>query len=193
GFEAPRLQSRADRPAQPRLQTPLPQGPEARRGHRRAVRARRRGGRGCPPGGLSSGIHPGHRPVGAMPAPSTHSVRIGIVTGEASGDQLGAGLMAALREHFPDALFEGIGGERMIAAGFHSLHPQERLAVMGVVEPLKRLPELLRIRGALYRHFAASGADLVVGIDSPDFNLGLELKLRRRGLLTAHYVSPSVW
>ncbi|HLS97862.1 MAG: lipid-A-disaccharide synthase [Porticoccaceae bacterium] len=128
-----------------------------------------------------------------MPAPSTHSVRIGIVTGEASGDQLGAGLMAALREHFPDALFEGIGGERMIAAGFHSLHPQERLAVMGLVEPLKRLPELLRIRGALYRHFAASGADLVVGIDSPDFNLGLELKLRRRGLLTAHYVSPSVW
>ena len=128
-----------------------------------------------------------------MPAPCACPVRIGIVTGEASGDQLGAGLMMALREHFPDALFEGIGGERMIAAGFSSLHPQERLAVMGLVEPLKRLPELLRIRRHLYRHFVASGADLVVGIDSPDFNLGLELKLRRRGILTAHYVSPSVW
>ncbi|MFA5494568.1 MAG: lipid-A-disaccharide synthase [Porticoccaceae bacterium] len=121
------------------------------------------------------------------------AIRIGIVAGEASGDRLGAALMPALREYFPDAVFEGIGGERMLAQGFHSLHAQERLAVMGLVEPLKRLPELLRIRRDLFRHFVASGATLVLGIDSPDFNLGLELKLRRRGILTAHYVSPSVW
>ena len=121
------------------------------------------------------------------------SIHIVIVAGEDSGDQLGAALIPALREHFPGAVFEGIGGERMIAAGFRSLHPQERLAVMGLVEPLKRLPELLRIRADLQRHFLAHDFDLVLGIDSPDFNLGLELRLRERGLLTAHYVSPSVW
>ncbi len=120
-------------------------------------------------------------------------VRIGMVAGEDSGDQLGAALIPALRAHFPDAVFEGVGGQRMIAQGFHSLYPQERLAVMGLVEPLKRLPELLGMRRGLYRHFLAGGFDLVLGIDSPDFNLGLELKLRRRGMLTAHYVSPSVW
>lgn len=116
-----------------------------------------------------------------------------MVAGEASGDQLGAELLPALRRHFPGAVFEGIGGERMIDAGFHSLFPQERLAVMGFVEPLKRLPELLRIRRELYRHFLAGRFDLVLGIDSPDFNLGLEERLRQRGVLTAHYVSPSVW
>ncbi len=120
-------------------------------------------------------------------------VRIGMVAGEASGDQLGADLLPALRRHFPGAVFEGIGGERMLEAGFHSLFPQERLAVMGFVEPLKRLPELLRIRRELYRHFLTGRFDLVLGIDSPDFNLGLEEHLRRRGVLTAHYVSPSVW
>lgn len=120
-------------------------------------------------------------------------IHIGIVAGEDSGDQLGAALIPALRQHFPTAVFEGIGGERMIAAGFRTLHPQERLAVMGLVEPLKRLPELLRIRSDLQRYFLAHNFDLVLGIDSPDFNLGLELRLRERGLLTAHYVSPSVW
>ncbi len=120
-------------------------------------------------------------------------VRIGMVAGEASGDQLGADLIPALRAHFPDAEFEGIGGERMTATGFHSLFPQERLAVMGFVEPLKRLPELLRIRRALRDHFLHQHFDLVLGIDAPDFNLGLERQLRRQGRLTAHYVSPSVW
>ena len=120
-------------------------------------------------------------------------VRIGMVAGEASGDQLGAALMIALREHYPDVIFEGIGGDRMLALGFNSLYPQERLAVMGFVEPFKRLPELLRIRQGLFRHFVATNTDLILGIDSPDFNLGLELRLRRQGLLAAHYVSPSVW
>src|SRR5690606_35042045 len=125
--------------------------------------------------------------------PAARPVRIGLVAGEISGDQLGGDLMPALRNHFPQVEFSGIGGDAMIAQGLHSLFPLDRLAVMGFVEPLKRLPALLRMRRALYRHFLSWGADLVLGIDAPDFNLGLELRLRSRGLLTAHYVSPSVW
>lgn len=120
-------------------------------------------------------------------------MQIGIVTGEMSGDILGADLMRALRQRFPTASFSGIGGPRMLAGGFQSLFPQDRLAVMGLVEPLKRLPELLRIRAALRRHFIEQRFDLVIGIDSPDFNLDLELKLHEAGIRTAHYVSPSVW
>ena len=116
-----------------------------------------------------------------------------MVAGEISGDLLGADLIPRLRRDFPDARFAGLGGEHMIAQGFESLFPMERLSVMGFVDPLKRLPELLRMRRALYRHFLDNRFDLVLGIDSPDFNLGLELKLRRRGIRTAHYVSPSVW
>lgn len=119
--------------------------------------------------------------------------RIGIVAGEASGDQLGAGVMAALKKHYPDAIFEGIGGARMQALGFRSLFPMERLSVMGLVEPLKRLPELWSIRRQLLRHFLSTRPALVLGIDAPDFNLGLALKVRQAGIATAHYVSPSVW
>lgn len=121
------------------------------------------------------------------------ALRIGLVAGEASGDLLGAGLIDALRERYPDAEFAGIGGPHMLERGFHSLYPMDRLSVMGLVEPLKRLPELLRMRAGLRRHFLHQGFDLVVGIDSPDFNLGLERWLKRRGITTAHYVSPSVW
>lgn len=129
-----------------------------------------------------------------MTQPASQPLRIGIVAGEASGDILGAGLMQALRSHSAQPIeFSGLGGPRMLAAGFDSLFDMERLSVMGFVEPLKRLPELLSMRRGLRRHFLRWPADLVIGIDSPDFNLGLELWLRRRGIKTAHYVSPSVW
>jgi lipid-A-disaccharide synthase len=120
-------------------------------------------------------------------------LRVGIVAGEASGDILGAGLIVALREIYPNAEFVGIGGEEMVARGMVSFYPLDRLSVMGLVDPLKRLPELLRMRSNLVRHFQIEPPDIFIGIDSPDFNLGIELKLRRIGITTAHYVSPSVW
>jgi lipid-A-disaccharide synthase len=120
-------------------------------------------------------------------------MRIGMLAGEASGDNLGAGLMQALRARQADIHFSGIGGARMIAAGFHSLHEMERLSVMGLIDPLKRLPELWRIRRNIYQHFLQQKPAVFVGIDSPAFNLGLELKLKRAGIPTVQYVSPSVW
>lgn len=120
-------------------------------------------------------------------------MRVGIVAGEASGDALGAGLIEALRARVPDAVFEGVAGPRMVAAGCRALFPASRLAVMGLVEVLRHLPDLLRVRRALLRHFLAAPPDVFIGIDSPDFNLGLERRLRAAGVPTVHYVSPSVW
>ena len=120
-------------------------------------------------------------------------LRIGILAGEASGDILGSRVLAALRQQFPDLTVEGMGGPLMEAQGLTSMYPMERLSVMGLVEPLKRLPELLRIRGALYRHFRDNPPDVFLGIDSPDFNLHLEQKLRAQGIRTAHLVSPTIW
>jgi lipid-A-disaccharide synthase len=120
-------------------------------------------------------------------------MKVGIVAGEASGSILGAGLINALRDREPILTLTGIGGPDMIAAGFQSLHEMERLSVMGLIEPLGRLPELFKIRRQLYEHFAKQKPNLFIGIDSPDFNLGLELKLRKAGTPVVHYVSPSVW
>lgn len=120
-------------------------------------------------------------------------LRIGIVAGEASGDILGAGLLAELNRRFPDIEIEGIGGELMQGEGCHSLYPMDRLSVMGLVEVLSRLRELLGIRKSLETHFSDQKPDLFIGIDAPDFTLNLEGKLRRIGIPTVHYVSPSVW
>ncbi len=118
---------------------------------------------------------------------------IGIVAGEPSGDALGAILVAAVKRQLPQARFVGIGGPRMQAAGVESWHPIDLLAVRGLVEVLGRLPALVRLRRSLVRRFAAEPVQLFVGVDAPDFNLGLERKLKRRGIRTMHFVSPSVW
>lgn len=119
--------------------------------------------------------------------------RIGIVAGEPSGDALGGDLIEALRRQCPQLEVEGIGGPRMQAAGCRSLYPLERLSVMGLVEVLGRWRELHGIRAGLARHFRARPPDLFIGVDAPDFNLGLERQLRGAGIRTAHLVSPSVW
>ena len=124
---------------------------------------------------------------------TSHPLHVGIVAGEASGDNIAAGLIREIRKREPGAVFEGVAGPRMIEAGCFSLHPMEKLSVMGLVEVLKHLPELSSIRRDLRQHFLKAPPDIFIGIDAPDFNLSLERNLKRAGIRTLHYVSPSVW
>ncbi|GAA4866622.1 lipid-A-disaccharide synthase [Luteimonas vadosa] len=125
--------------------------------------------------------------------PAGTPVRIALCAGEASGDQLGAGLVEALRQRFPSASFAGIGGDAMRAAGMRAWFDASELAVMGLSEVLSHLPRLLQLRRALRDRLLAWQPDVFIGIDAPDFNLGLERQLKRRGMRTVHYVSPSIW
>lgn len=134
-----------------------------------------------------------HETMTDSPFPIPHSRLFVLVAGEASGDLLGAGLIESLRARFPDARFAGIGGPRMIAAGLDAWFPAERLAVMGLAEVLRHLPGLLWIRRAVRKRTLALRPDAFIGIDAPDFNLGLERKLKKSGIRTIHYVSPSIW
>lgn len=123
----------------------------------------------------------------------TGAIRIGVVAGEASGDLLGAELIRAVRARRDDIEFYGVGGPKMQAAGCAIVESSSALAVRGLTEVLRHLPRLLKLRRALLRLFAKDRPALFIGIDAPDFNLGLERRLKRRGLRTIHYVSPSVW
>ncbi len=118
---------------------------------------------------------------------------IAIVAGEASGDLLGSHLISALKAHRQDIQFFGIAGPKMQSAGAKTLYPMERLSVRGYVEVLKHLPGLLKLRRDLLKQIIAAKPDLFIGVDAPDFNFWLEKKLKKAGIPTIHYVSPSIW
>jgi lipid-A-disaccharide synthase len=121
------------------------------------------------------------------------TTRVAIVAGEASGDLLGAALIKALKERWPDIEFYGIAGPKMIAEGARAIYPSEKLAVRGYVEVAKHLREIVGIRSGIYREIVRDRPALFIGIDAPDFNLGLEARLKGVGIPTVHYVSPSLW
>ncbi len=120
-------------------------------------------------------------------------LRVGVVAGEASGDQLGASLIRTLKQQYPDIYFEGIAGPLMMKEGAHSLFPMDKLSVRGYWEVLRSLRELLSIRKKIITHFIHQPPDLFIGIDAPDFNLGVEEQLRARGIKTIQMVAPTVW
>ena len=120
-------------------------------------------------------------------------LKIAIIAGEASGDILGSSLVEEILKRHPDTTFEGIAGPLMLAQGVKGIAPMERLSVMGLVEVLGRLRELLKLRKKLVQHWLQDPPDVFIGIDAPEFNLGLERSLHKAGIKTVHYVSPSVW
>ena len=122
-----------------------------------------------------------------------NSPLIAIIAGEDSGDQLGADLIVALRKRYPHARFAGIGGNRMQQQRFDSWYDIRELSLFGFAEVVSHLPRLLKLRKELVARFIAEKPIVVIGIDAPDFNLGVEQRLKQAGLRTVHYVSPSIW
>lgn len=120
-------------------------------------------------------------------------MRVAIVAGETSGDLLGADLLMALRRRVPDLVAEGVTGPALREAGCETLEDMQALSVMGISEVVGELPRLLRLRRRLLAHWIANPPDVLIGVDAPDFNLGLERRLKQRGVRTVHYVSPTVW
>jgi len=120
-------------------------------------------------------------------------VRIAMVAGEASGDLLAGLLIGALKKQLPDAIFYGIGGPKMQAQGFDAWWPIDKLSVMGYIDALKNYREIAGIRRQLKKRLLELRPDIFIGVDAPDFNLGLEIELKTAGIKTIHYVSPSIW
>jgi lipid-A-disaccharide synthase len=120
-------------------------------------------------------------------------MKVGIVAGEASGDLLGSHLIQALKKYNPDIEFVGIAGPKMMAEGAKTLFPIEHLSVRGYIEVIRHLPKLLKIRSQLKQYFIENPPDVFIGIDAPDFNFGVEQTLKKHGITTIHYVSPSIW
>jgi lipid-A-disaccharide synthase len=120
-------------------------------------------------------------------------MRFALVAGETSGDILGAALIKALRARFPDASFYGVAGPLMREAGCEAIESIDALSVMGLAEVLQHLPRLVKLRASLVERFTRDKPDAFIGIDAPDFNLGLEKRLRRGGVRTVHFVSPTIW
>ncbi|MDC0602482.1 lipid-A-disaccharide synthase [Aliiglaciecola sp.] len=124
---------------------------------------------------------------------SSKPLKIAVVAGEASGDVLAAGMIKQIQAVYPNAIFEGIAGPNMLAQGCTTLFDIEELSVMGLVEVLSRIRRLLHIRKNVFEHFRDNPPDVYIGVDAPDFNLPLEKKLKKLGIKTVHYVSPTVW
>ena len=124
---------------------------------------------------------------------SHRPLRIALIAGESSGDVLGAALLAELRRRHPDAEFAGIGGPHLASAGMQCWADAEELAVMGLSEVLRHLPRLLRLRRQIRERILAWQPDVMIGVDAPDFNLGVERWLKQHGVRTIHFISPSVW
>ena len=120
-------------------------------------------------------------------------VRIALVAGEISGDLLASNLIHALKRRFPTAIFYGVGGYKMLAEGFQTWYPLEKLAVCGLFEVIKHYRALSAMRKDILRRLLSDPPDVFIGVDAPDFNLGLEKALKRRGIPTIHYVSPTIW
>jgi lipid-A-disaccharide synthase len=125
--------------------------------------------------------------------PASSIIDIACVAGEPSGDMLAAGVIAELSQRYPNSCMHGIGGPKMAASGFDVEWPMEKLAVRGYVEALKQLPQILGIRRELIRSLDKQPPNIFLGIDAPDFNLGVEKHLKSRGVKTAHFISPSIW